>query len=101
MAAGADGAHGPMHQFEITRLFKLDLFGLDASFTNSSLFMVIALVAVSVFLIYSMQGRSLVPSRTQSVAEMLYEFIAKCNESLALCNEVCFAVELEHYTEVA
>lgn len=65
-----------MHQFEINRLFKLDLFGLDASFTNSSLFMVIALVTVSGFLIYSMQGRSLVPSRTQSVAEMLYEFVA-------------------------
>lgn len=65
-----------MHQFEINRLFKLDLFGLDASFTNSSLFMVIALVSVSGFLIYSMQGRSLVPSRTQSVAELAYEFVA-------------------------
>lgn len=65
-----------MHQFEITRLLKLDLFGLDASFTNSSLFMVIAVGITIVFLTLAMSNRSLVPSRMQSVAELSYEFIA-------------------------
>jgi F-type H+-transporting ATPase subunit a len=65
-----------MHQFEINRLTKLEIFGLDASFTNASLFMVLAVGLVSAFLVYAMQGRSLVPNRVQSVAEMLYEFIA-------------------------
>lgn len=65
-----------MHQFEINRLTKLEIFGLDASFTNSSLFMVLAVALVSAFLVYAMRGRALVPNRTQSVAELLYEFVA-------------------------
>lgn len=66
-----------MHQFEISRLSqKLELFGFDASFTNSSLFMVLAVVLVVGFLSYAMSGRQLVPGRAQSVAELLYEFIA-------------------------
>ena len=31
-----------MAQFEIKRLIPIDLFGVDASFTNASLFMVIS-----------------------------------------------------------
>ena len=77
MAAGAaDGAHGPMHQFEITRLVKLNLFGYDASFTNASLFMLIAVAGIVGFLVYAMRPRALVPGRVQSVAELLYEYVA-------------------------
>jgi len=65
-----------MHQFEINRIVPLEIFGFDASFTNSSLFMVIAVLAISSFLILSMRGRSLVPTRLQSVAELLYEYVA-------------------------
>ncbi len=80
--AGQNGAHGdsglpnPMHQFEIERLIKLDIFGLDASFTNSSLFMVIALAGIVFLTIGGMRGRALVPTRMQSVAELSYEFVA-------------------------
>jgi F-type H+-transporting ATPase subunit a len=70
-------AHGPMHQFEIKRLIPLELFGYDVSFTNASLFMVLALVLASLFLITAMSRRSLVPGRLQSIAESTYEFIAK------------------------
>ena len=66
----------PIHQFEIKRLYDLNLFGFDATFTNSALFMVLAAVMISGFLIFSMQGRSLVPTRLQSLSEMLYEFVA-------------------------
>ncbi len=65
-----------MHQFEIIRYLKLDLFGLDASFTNSSAFMVSAVVVIVGFLTLAMNNRSLVPTRMQSVAELSYEFIA-------------------------
>ncbi len=65
-----------MHQFEIQRLTKLELFGFDASFTNASLFMVIAIALISAFLILAMRGRALVPTRLQSMAELVYEFIA-------------------------
>jgi len=76
VAAGAEGAHSPISQFEIKNLVSLKLFGFDTSFTNSALFMVIAVGLVSAFLIMSMRGRSLVPTRMQSIAEMLYEFVA-------------------------
>lgn len=66
-----------MYQFEIKRLSpKLELFGYDATFTNSALFMVAAVVLISAFLVYAMRGRALVPTRLQSSAELLYEFIA-------------------------
>jgi len=54
----------------------MKLFGFDTSFTNSALFMVIAVGLISAFLILSMRGRSLVPTRLQSIAELLYEFVA-------------------------
>ncbi len=66
----------PMHQFEIKRLIELDLFGIDVSFTNSSLFMLLAMAAISALTIFGMRGRALVPTRLQSVAEISYEFVA-------------------------
>jgi F-type H+-transporting ATPase subunit a len=77
----AHGAHdgglpNPMHQFEIKRLVPFELFGFDASFTNSALYMVIAATLITLFTVYAMRGRALVPSRLQSVAEISYEFVA-------------------------
>lgn len=66
----------PIHQFNINKLIDFELFGYDVSFTNSSLFMVLAVVLISAFLILSMGGRSLVPTRLQSLAEIAYEFVA-------------------------
>jgi F-type H+-transporting ATPase subunit a len=65
-----------MHQFEIGRIHKLELFGLDASFTYSSLFMVIGVAVIVGFLTWAMGPRALVPGRMQSVAEVCYEYIA-------------------------
>ena len=66
----------PLHQFQIERLFEIPIGGLDASFTNSALFMVVAVTAITAFLLIAMSGRSLVPGRLQSMAELSYEFIA-------------------------
>jgi F-type H+-transporting ATPase subunit a len=66
----------PMEQFEIVPLIPIKLFGVDASFTNSSLFMVIAVLLISLFTIVSMRGRAMVPGRMQSMAELSYEFVA-------------------------
>jgi len=65
-----------MQQFEIKRLIPIDLFGVDASFTNASLFMVIAVGLIAAFLIFAMGRRQLVPGRLQSMAELSYEYIA-------------------------
>ncbi|TAN55401.1 MAG: F0F1 ATP synthase subunit A [Rhodospirillales bacterium] len=66
----------PLHQFEITPLIPLHAGGVDLSFTNSSLFMVLAVGAVAVFFIQGMSGRALVPGRWQSMAELTFEFVA-------------------------
>ena len=66
----------PIHQFEIKRLFDVKLNGWDLSFTNSSALMLTAVALIVGFLIFAMRGRSLVPTRLQSVAEMAYDFVA-------------------------
>ena len=76
MAAGADGGHSPIAQFELKTLIPLKIFGVDASFTNSSLYMLLATGLVIAFLMTAMRSRALVPGRIQSVAEMIYEFVA-------------------------
>lgn len=65
-----------MEQFQIKRLIPIDLFGWDVSFTNASLFMVIAMAIIPLFYLVAMNRRSLVPGRLQSTAELSYEFIA-------------------------
>ena len=72
----AEHGASPLHQFVIERLVPLHIGGLDLSFSNSSLFMAISVAVITVFLVLSMSGASLVPSRWQSAAEMSYEFIA-------------------------
>ena len=69
-------ANDPIHQFQINKLLPLDVNGIDFSFTNSSLFMVATVVLTSGFLLWSTSGRGMVPSRSQSLAEILYEFVA-------------------------
>lgn len=74
--AAEEGAHSPMAQFEIHRLSEFQILGFDASFTNASLFMVLGAALIVGFLAWSMNGRSLVPTRMQSIAELSYEFVA-------------------------
>lgn len=66
----------PLHQFEVHSLFPLSLKGIDLSFTNSSLFMVVAVLATTFFLIGGMCYSRLVPGRWQSLTEMTYGFVA-------------------------
>ena len=73
---GGSTVAGPLKQFEVNTLVPVELGGVDASFTNASLFMVIAVLAITFFLTMSMRRRSLVPGRWQSLAELSYEFIA-------------------------
>jgi len=54
----------------------MKLGGLDLSFTNSAMFMVVALALVTGFLVLGMRRGALVPGRWQCAAELSYEFIA-------------------------
>ena len=69
-------ANDPIHQFQLNKLIPLEIGGVDISFTNSSLFMVLTVAATSAFLIWSTSGRGMIPGRLQSLAEMAYEFVA-------------------------
>ena len=66
----------PIHQFEIHPILPIKIFGWDVSFTNSSLFMLLAVVLIAAFFMLAMRSRALVPSRLQSMAEVGYEFVA-------------------------
>ena len=66
----------PIAQFEIKPLIPIEVAGVDASFTNSSFFMLFTVAAITIFLVAGMRKRALVPGRWQSVAELSYEFIA-------------------------
>ncbi len=73
---GGTGLPDPMHQFEIRRLIPLELFGFDASFTNSALFMAIAAAVITLAALFAMRNGSLIPGRMQSVVELSYQFVA-------------------------
>jgi F-type H+-transporting ATPase subunit a len=66
----------PIHQFHINEIVPLYFGDLNVSFTNSSLFMVVTVMAASAFLYMTTANRSLVPGRLQSVSEMAYEFVS-------------------------
>jgi len=66
----------PVEQFKIEPLIPLEIGGVNVSFTNSSLFMMVAAVLATLLLTLSVKGRALIPGRWQSLAELLYEFVA-------------------------
>lgn len=68
--------HSPMEQFEIKRLLDFHIGSLDASFTNSALWMLIAVALATVVFVFGMSRKAMVPGRLQSAAELGYEFIA-------------------------
>jgi len=66
----------PLHQFEINRLVPIHIGGLDISYTNSALLMTIVVAAIVALTVIGTRKAELVPGRVQSIAEMLYEFVA-------------------------
>ena len=80
--AGSKSAEGgagldPMHQFEVHPIIELpSVAGIDTSFTNSSLWMVIAVGLIGSFMLAASSRSALVPGRLQLMGEMAYKFIA-------------------------
>jgi F-type H+-transporting ATPase subunit a len=69
-------AYDPIHQFHIEEIVPIKIGGLDISFTNSALFMVLTVLAATAFLLLATRSRRVVPGRWQSTAELTYEFVA-------------------------
>lgn len=68
-------ATNPLAQFEIKTLVPLHVGGYDLSFSQSSLWMVIAVVAATLLMTLPMRSKAMVPGRWQNLSEMLYEFV--------------------------
>jgi F-type H+-transporting ATPase subunit a len=69
---------GPLEQFEIKPIVTLfELGGQQIAFTNSSAYMVGAAVLGGLLMLVSSSRRALVPTRLQSITELVYEFVAK------------------------
>jgi len=67
----------PIHQFEIINHFPIVKIGnVEIAFTNSALFMLIAVVIIALLMIGATSRRAIVPGRFQALAEITYEFIA-------------------------
>ncbi|MDI9408149.1 MAG: F0F1 ATP synthase subunit A [Candidatus Pacebacteria bacterium] len=65
----------PLHQFTIEPLLSFKLGGVDLSFNNSALFMVVAAVLISILMVSAAVKSRLIPGRWQAVAEMLHGFV--------------------------
>ena len=72
----ADGGQSPLEQFVIKPIVPAEIGGVDVSFTNSALFMTIAVVVATVFLVLGMRRSDIVPGRWQAAVELSYDFIA-------------------------
>jgi F-type H+-transporting ATPase subunit a len=74
----------PIHQFEIKKFFTLGHLGpYEIAFTNSAVFMLVALAIIAALMLIPTRQRALVPGRLQSMAELSYEFIASTIRSSA------------------
>ncbi|PIE11728.1 MAG: F0F1 ATP synthase subunit A [Rhodobacterales bacterium] len=86
----ADAAHGeggglvfhPLDQFEIKPLFGDGPISFY-TITNATLWMGIAVLAVVLLLVIGTRKRAMVPSRSQSLAELAYGFVYKMVEDVA------------------
>src|SRR5690606_2018835 len=70
----------PMDQFLLQPLFGEELHWFTP--TNGTLWMLLTVAAASLLMVAGTRGRALVPSRSQSAAEMTYGFIRKMVEDV-------------------
>ncbi|WP_108661481.1 F0F1 ATP synthase subunit A [Acuticoccus kandeliae] len=74
MATTEGGGLDPIHQFEVKPLIDINVGGVDLSFTNVSLFMLLATGVTLALMLLPTNKRALVPGRWQNIAELAYEF---------------------------
>ncbi len=65
----------PVEQFEIKKIIPLEFNGIDLSFTNSSLCMMITIAVILLSMGFCLRKRDVVPTMAQTIPEAVYEFI--------------------------
>jgi F-type H+-transporting ATPase subunit a len=71
----AGGKIDPMHQFLIEPVKTLNIAGFDISITNSTIWMLLVLVVIWLFMLGGAKG-ALIPGRWQVAVESVHNFIA-------------------------
>ena len=71
-------ANNPMQQFTVHKIGpEINIAGVDLSFTNASLFMVISASLIILLLFFGSKEKKIIPSKIQLITEMFYTFVAK------------------------
>ena len=70
-------ANNPLDQFVIQTWVPIKIGDLDASFTNSSAFMLLTVICATALMVFAVRPRAGVPGRWQLLAELTYQFIAR------------------------
>jgi F-type H+-transporting ATPase subunit a len=65
----------PLHQFQINKIIPLVMGGWDISYTNSSLWMTVALAVVWFLFYVALKRETIIPNRMQAFAEIIFTFI--------------------------
>lgn len=70
------GKMDPLHQFKIEPIFGFDLAGFSLAYTNSALFMTLAVFLSAAIMLMGSARAQMIPGRLQSLSEMFYNFIS-------------------------
>ncbi len=71
-------ASNPMQQFTVHRIGpEIKIAGVDLSFTNASLFMVISASVILLLLFFGSKEKRIIPNKVQLITELFYTFVAK------------------------
>ena len=87
--------HSPVEQFAITKIFDINIFGMDLSFTNSALAMTIALSIVSVIMYLGTRKTDIKPRNMQCIVEGLYLTVTRIMK-----NNISDCHSDKHYTPI-
>ena len=65
----------PMTSFQVKNILPMNIFGLDISITNSSIFMFLVVVAICCIFWLATRNRGIVPTKSQIVVEKVFFLI--------------------------
>jgi F-type H+-transporting ATPase subunit a len=75
MATIAEHLPYALRQFETDVIVRLEIFGIDASFTTGSQAKLTTLIVIAAFFWLATRKRTVIPGRLQSCAEIVVEFV--------------------------
>lgn len=70
----------PLHQFQIKPILDLEVFGMNLSFSNSSLAVFFTIFVCYLFFRIGLSSNSLIPTRFQALIELMYQLVASTFE---------------------